>query len=325
MEFLTARKYHSEAMSEDRLAADLAEVASAAALLVAPYLRRVARSAPDVALKVDIHDPVTAHDQYVESVLRAFLDQTVPGSLVLGEEMGEGGGDYKVPTDVAPDGLALPAPTAALDPTVGERVADLGPRVRWIVDPIDGTANFASGLTYFGTSIGVELDGQIVAGVVSVPFNRELFAADSKHAWHLDEMTMERTPLRSAGPTAESEALIAAYYPGIWSLNHDRLRTADHERTLMSHYSVVRRPGAVAVDLAMVAAGWIGVTMGFTFKPWDVAAGIHLVKVAGGKVMNLPMDTDLPNGLRPAIVASVGTLDAKTARSVLEEVAESQS
>ena len=89
----------------------------------------------------------------------------------------------------------------------------------------------------------------------------------------------------------------------------------------MKHYSVVRRPGAAAVDLAMVAAGWIGVAMGFTFKPWDVAAGIHLVKVAGGHVLNLPLATGLPEGLRPAIVASVGTLDAHTARAVLEEVA----
>ena len=229
-------------MTNDHIASDLAEVASAAALLVAPYLRRVARSAPDVATKVDFHDPVTAHDQYVEAVLRAFLDQTVPGSLVLGEEMGEGGVDYKTPADIAPDGLPLPSPTATLDPEVGARVVDLGSRVRWIVDPIDGTANFASGLTYFGTSIGVEVDGQIVAGVVSVPFNWELFAADSKRAWHLDETTMDRTPLRSEGPKSESEALIAAYYPGIWSLDHDRLKTADHEHRLMKHYSVVRRP-----------------------------------------------------------------------------------
>lgn len=300
-------------MSIEQVATDLTEVAVAAALSVAPYLRKVARSAPDVALKVSIHDPVTFHDQHVEGLLRAFLGQSVPGSAVLGEEMGDGGGAVAA----APDCQDL----GALEQDLLERVGSLGGRVRWIVDPIDGTANFASGLTYFGSSIGVELDGEIVGGVVSVPFNRELFAADKTKAWHFNEETGVRTPLRSAGPTAESQALIAAYYPGVWSLNRDPMKTAEHERTLMRTYSVVRRPGAVALDLAMVAAGWIGVTMGFTFQPWDVAAGIHLVKMAGGEVLNLPLDTDLPDGLRPAIVASVGTMRASTARAILEEVA----
>lgn len=300
-------------MTIEQAATDLTEVAVAAALSVAPYLRKVARSAPDVDTKVDIHDPVTVHDQHVEGLLRAFLDQAVPGSAVWGEEMGDGEGAV-APATESQD-------LSALDRELLLRVGNLGERARWIVDPIDGTANFASGLTYFGSSIGVELDGEIVGGVVSVPFNRELFAADTTRAWHFDEETSSRTPLRSAGPTTESEALIASYYPGVWSLDRDPVKTSEHERLLMESYSVVRRPGAVALDLAMVAAGWIGVTMGFTFQPWDVAAGIHLVKMAGGEVLNLPLDTNLPDGLRPAIVASVGTLQASVARGILEEVA----
>lgn len=67
----------------------LAELAATATTLVAPYLRSVARSAPEVGLKQDIHDPVTVHDQRTEAIIRWFLAKFAPGSTVLGEEMGE--------------------------------------------------------------------------------------------------------------------------------------------------------------------------------------------------------------------------------------------
>ena len=66
----------------------LAELAATATSLVAPYLRSVARSAPEVGLKQDIHDPVTVHDQRTEAIIRWFLAKFAPGSTVLGEEMG---------------------------------------------------------------------------------------------------------------------------------------------------------------------------------------------------------------------------------------------
>lgn len=306
-----------EAVVAHQIATDLAEVVSAGALLVAPYLRKVARSAPEVGLKQDIHDPVTIHDRHVEGMLRAFLGAAVPGSRVLGEEMGE---DVSPPEGPEFQECAEAADT--LPSSVRERVGGLGNRVRWIVDPIDGTANFASGLTYFGTSIAAELDGAVVAGAISVPFNYELFVADATNAWHFNESTGTRAPLRSEGPTRESEALIATYYPGHYSLTRRPELTLAHERDLMTHYSTVRRPGAGALDLAMVAAGWIGVSMGVRFKPWDVAAGIQMVKVAGGNVLNLKMGTEEPEGLRPGIVASVGTLRATTAERILRELEE---
>lgn len=298
----------------------LAEIAWGAALLVAPYLRAVARSRPDVSLKADIHDPVTVHDRRTEGAIRKFLAELVPGSRVLGEEMGAGQDLEQIDAAICELG-DLPVATAVrVDPRAASTAGALSGRVRWIVDPIDGTANFAAGLTYFGTSIGVELDGEIVAGVVSIPFNHELFVADDVSAWHVDESTGERTALRSSGPSQESEALLATYYPNAHNLNEDLTAAAARERDLLNAYGTVRRPGAGAVDLAMVAAGWIGASMGVSFKPWDVAAGIHLVKMAGGKVLNLPMGTGEPDGLRPGVVSSVGTLDAVTARRVLGEL-----
>lgn len=307
----------------DSPAGALAEVAWRGASLVAPYLRTVARSLPDVTLKADIHDPVTVHDRNAEGMIRKFFDEVVPGSRVLGEEMGSQARRSDL-LDAELEGVP-PVAATPVDPRAAATAGALGDRVRWIVDPIDGTANFAAGLTYFGTSVGVELDGEIVAGAVCVPFNHESFVADDTTFWHVDESSGKRTPMTSSGPDSESAALIAAYYPNAHNLNEDLEASAKRERDLLNAYGTVRRPGAGALDLAMVAAGWMGASMGVSFKPWDVAAGIHLVKVAGGRVLNLPMGTDEPDGLRPGVVASVGTLDAVTARRILAELDSSAS
>lgn len=283
----------------------LLQIAHRAALGVAPYLKSVARSAPTIDTKASIHDPVTVHDKATEESLRRFLSNAVPGSRFLGEEMGEGG--------LEPDSDS---------PFKGEATS-LGKRVRWIIDPIDGTANFASGLIYFCTSIAAELDGEVVAGAITVPVVGESFLADRTRAWHVSPDGTE-TEMRADGPSSEDTALLATYYPGLWALNNRPQMALEHDRALMTNYATVRRPGAGALDLAHVAAGWIGVSMGVGFKPWDVAAGIHMVRVAGGQVLNLPMGTDLPDGLRPGVVSSGANLDACTAKRVLSEVEEAR-
>lgn len=293
--------------SPSHIATDLAELAAHGALSVAGYLRAAARTAPPYDTKRDLHDPVTAHDRAVETALHNFFGAAIPGSRVLGEEMGE---------QTLPSGVDL-----GREEPLGVGARYLGSRVRWIIDPIDGTANFASGSTYFGTSIGVELDGRIVAGAISIPYTEELFVADLHDAWHIDRHG-QRSPLRSSGPTVESQAVLLSYYPGLGYLRHQPDMAMRHQQLLMGSYMAVRRPGAGALDLAMVAAGWAGAMLGTSFGPWDVAAGIHLVKIAGGHILNLPMRSALPDGLRPAVLATVGSLDASAAQSVLREVDE---
>lgn len=285
--------------SETTVDRELALLALAAGESVAPYLKRVARSKPDFDTKRDFHDPVTVHDKHVEDELRKFLTERTPGCRFLGEEMGES--DPGVPA--SNDG----------------GIKGLGSRLRWIIDPIDGTANFASGLIYFNTSIAAELDGEVVAGSVTVPAVGEAFVADSHRAWHIAADGTE-TEMHADGPRSEATALLATYYPSLGSLVDYPEETARHDVELMSSYGTVRRPGAAALDLAHVAAGWLGALLGIGFSPWDVAAGIHMVKVAGGKVLNLPLDTDLPDGLRPAVVAEGRSVNAETARRVLEEI-----
>lgn len=302
------------------LAHDLATMARDAALAVAPYLRSVARGVAEFQTKADVHDPVTEHDRRVESALHDLLARMVPGSRVLGEETGEG----VLPLE--PPRLGADFTTHFLVPTTPEfqgalrRCAGLGDRVRWIVDPIDGTSNFAAGMAYFNTSVAVELDGVVVAGAVSVPMAHEVFVADALTCWL--ESKEGRRELHADGPAREDASVLISYHPSRSLLVSNPQRALDHEIRLVQAYQAVRRPGAAALDLAQVAAGWCGAMIGTSFKPWDVAAGIHLVRVAGGRVLNLPVGTDLPEGLRPGVVVSARQLDAVTAASVLHEVDE---
>lgn len=287
-------------------------VARAAALSVAPYLRSVARTVTSFDTKTDSHDPVTVHDRHVEGLLHGILGFFVPGSRVLGEEQGE------VTLSPLAEGTVLSGEAAALA-QLGDaaEVHELGDRLRWIVDPIDGTANFACGMAYFGTSIAAELDGQIIAGAVSVPLLHEVFVANATRAWH--EGPEGSRELRAQGPRSESEAVLISYYPTRKLLHDDPLAAANRERRLVEAYMATRRSGACALDLAHIAAGWLGAMIGTAFKPWDVAAGIHMVRVAGGTVVNLPLCTDLTDGYAPGVAASVGSFDAVTIEAVLRE------
>lgn len=299
-------------MSPDSLATELARMVRAAGLSVAPYLRSVARTVTSFDTKRDFHDPVTAHDRAVEARLRRVLGALVPGSRVLGEETGE----HVLPGGQAREDEASADLSALLREDGDAR--RLGARLRWIVDPIDGTANFAAGLPYFNTSIAAELDGRVVAGAISVPLTHELFAADLERAWH--EGPEGVRDLHADGPSRERDGVLLAYYPGRRALHHDARAAVNQERRLADAYSATRRFGACALDLAHVAAGWAGAMIGTNFRPWDVAAGIHLVCVAGGRVLNLPLSTSLPDGLRPGVVAEGAHLDAATPRAVLREV-----
>lgn len=296
---------------------DLAVLAAAASRAVSPYLRRVSRTVMRVDTKADLHDPVTAHDRRVEAVLHTLLAHMVPASRVLGEETGE---HILPPTrQPFPRGFAedFDIPMSPQVQGAIRRVEGLGERVRWIVDPIDGTANFASGLPWFNTSIGVELDGEVVAGVVNAPVLAQTYVADLQDAWSED--AAGTTPLHSQGPTREEEALLVTYHPGLALLTADPAFAAEQERRLVSAYQTSRRLGACALDLAMVAGGWAGCVIGMSFKPWDVAAGLHLVRVAGGHVHTESFGTDLAAGLCPGIVASVGTLDPVRARAAMSD------
>ena len=149
-----------------------------------------------------------------------------------------------------------------------------GPR-RWYIDPLDGTTNYAHGVPHFCVSIGVEDETGLAAGVVHQPLTGELFKAGRGFgAW----LGAERLAVSDRAPL--SQALVGTGFPyDIWEKPERPLKLfAD----LLTHARGVRRAGAAALDLAYVAAGRFDAFLELGLKPWDVAAGIVLVREAGG-------------------------------------------
>ena len=148
---------------------------------------------------------------------------------------------------------------------------------RWIVDPLDGTTNFLHGIPHFAISIGLERDGKPYAGVIYDPIRDELFWAENGTGAFLNNQRL-RVSARRELPTA----LLAAGLPF-----KVRERYPDHAETidrLSGQTSGVRRLGSAALDLAYVAAGRLDGFWAFGLEPWDLAAGLVIVRESGGIV-----------------------------------------
>ena len=193
-------------------------------------------------------DFVTEADRRAERILRAELAKARPGFGFLMEESGA---------------------------TEGEDA-----RRRWIVDPLDGTTNFLHGIPHFAISIGLEEDGAMVAGVVYEPLRDELFWAEKGVGCYLN-----RRRLRVSSRRRMSEAVLATGIP-FKGRAGKRAFLATVERAI-DNTAGIRRLGSAALDLAYVAAGRYDGFWEFGLSPWDVAAGIVLVREAGGFVTDI--------------------------------------
>jgi myo-inositol-1(or 4)-monophosphatase len=151
---------------------------------------------------------------------------------------------------------------------------------RFIVDPLDGTTNFLHGIPQFAISIALEREGQIVSAVVYNPVTDEIFTAEKSHGAYLNDKR-----LRVAARKSLHECLIATGIPFRGRAGHERfLEELPH---VMSSTSGVRRFGSAALDLAWVAAGRFDAFWERGLAQWDIAAGILLVREAGGVVSDL--------------------------------------
>jgi myo-inositol-1(or 4)-monophosphatase len=151
---------------------------------------------------------------------------------------------------------------------------------RWLIDPLDGTTNFAHGLPFFCVSIAVEERGRAIAGAVCAPaLGWEFSAARGRGAW-LGAHGSDRR-LRVSETATLDGALLATGFP------YDNATSAQNNFAefiaLYQQTHGVRRVGAAALDLAMVAAGWLDGYWEMKLKPWDLAAGALLVEEAGGR------------------------------------------
>ncbi len=158
-----------------------------------------------------------------------------------------------------------------------------GPSARWIVDPIDGTANFAHGIPWFAVSIALEEAGRVTCGVVTVPPTGECFVAERGRGAHLLHGRAAPVRLAVSGTGEIGQALLATGLPR----EPDRPRLVRTIPRAMLRSLEVRVMGAAAVHLAYVAAGRLDAFWEAALSPWDVAAGILLVEEAGGTVTDL--------------------------------------
>ncbi len=154
---------------------------------------------------------------------------------------------------------------------------------RWIIDPLDGTTNFAHGLPWFAVSIALEHAGQIVAGVVYHPGIDELFVAERGQGAFVRRGAQEE-PLRVSDIAQISEAVVATGLP--FDVRETGRNLA--QISLMSRTAIeVRMMGSAAINLAYVAAGRLAAFWEPGLNPWDVAAGSVLVEEAGGSITDM--------------------------------------
>ena len=161
---------------------------------------------------------------------------------------------------------------------------------RWIVDPLDGTTNFLHGIPLFSVSIALERQGQIVAGVVYNPAMDELYTAERGGGAFMNDRR-----LRVAGRSKLIDAVIGCGMPHLGRGQHGNFLI--ELRNVMAEVSGVRRLGSAALDLAYVAAGRMDGFWETGLSSWDIAAGILLVREAGGFVSDMDGAQDmLDNG-----------------------------
>lgn len=222
-------------------------------------LKEVFRSHMVVDTKSSPQDLVTVWDQRTEETLIAALTRAVPDSRITGEEGGSHGTG----------------------------------RLEWIIDPIDGTSNFAHGFAMFSISIAAAVDDEVIAGVVHDPINQLTFSADDDAAWLSVGTTGERRlqPQAKAGQAEEQLNLVTSYPSAeVIALRGEESLHAFGE--LVSTYATVRRVVSGALELCHAAAGWADVAAGVGTNPWDVAAAQLILRRAGGRYLAFGARTD---------------------------------
>lgn len=214
--------------------------------------RSLARDFGEVEhLQVSVKGPanfVSAADLRAEEIIFAELSKARPGYGFLMEERGEVQGADRTH--------------------------------RWIVDPLDGTTNFLHSIPIFAVSIALEREGELVAGLVYNPVMNETFTAEKGQGAFLNDRRM-----RVAARAELSTAVIGTGVPHSGRPGHEQfLREV---QSVMGSSAGVRRTGSAALDLAWTAAGRFDGFWESNLRPWDMAAGMVLVKEAGGYVTDM--------------------------------------
>ncbi len=244
-------------------------------------------------LQVSVKGPsdfVSQADLRSEQTLREELARARPGYAFLMEESGASGGDNWT--------------------------------WRWVVDPLDGTTNFLHGIPHWAISIGLERrtqDGaaEVVAGMIYSPVNDEMFWAEKGGGAFLNDRRLRVSSRREL-----AAAVFATGIPFAAVTAANRLAFARTLGSLMPATAGIRRLGAAALDFAWVAAGRYDGYWELGIKPWDMAAGILIVREAGGTVTDpAGAETRLRDDAGNDVVASNAYLHPKLLEHVADGVA----
>ncbi len=198
------------------------------------------------------HDLVTAADRASEQLIVKRLKERFPEHGIVAEEGGR---------------------------------AEMEAPLRWYVDPLDGTTNFAHDFPIWNVTLALAKGNEVIAGVVYDPLNRELFAAERGAGARLNG-----APIRVSKAATLNESLVATGFPS--RRRHQNVNIHFYYQLAMVTHGV-RRAGAAAIDIAYTACGRLEAFWEFGLNPWDMAAGTLLVEEAGGRVSGMqgePLD-----------------------------------
>jgi myo-inositol-1(or 4)-monophosphatase len=259
------------------VAVELVEIASTAALAAGKHAAAAFRGRVPARAKTSLHDLVTDIDREAERIVVDEILRRCPDSTIVAEESGTQG--------------------------TGE--------VKWYVDPVDGTNNFARGIPFFCVSIAAAIDGRLEAAAIHDPVRGELMTATRRGAF------LNGEPIAARGARSDEESLLLTDFPSPKAPND----LADHGMlaALITRFGTVRRLGSGALALAYVACGRADAALMTTASVWDIAAGALLVEMAGGQGAAPSAQAGAP-WMGPAYVATCREFDLSSSvlRSFLE-------
>lgn len=216
-----------------------------AALLGGDLLRQGFGTHFKIANKEGRHNLVTEYDHRSEKEILRFLVEQGPPCRFVAEESG----------------------------STGDKKSSLV----WIVDPLDGTVNFAHGIPMFSVSIGAELDGVLFCGVIYQPMTHELFVTEKGKGAFLNG-----APIHVSSAKTLRESILATGFP--YNLAENPSHCIEHFVDVLRAGTPIRRIGSAAIDLAYTAAGRFEGFFEVSLCPWDCAAGALMIDEAGGQM-----------------------------------------
>jgi len=222
----------------------LKEVAITAALGAGEKLKEGFGTTFEISSKEGIHNLVTEYDLIAEQYIISKITSAFPRHSILSEEAGK---------------------------------QETESEYRWIIDPLDGTVNFAHSIPIFCVSIAVEYKGEIVCGVIFNPMIEELFVAVKGKGSTLNGKKIEVSTTKTV-----KESILVTGFP--YDVANNPNGAIDDIVTILKLGLPIRRLGSAALDLAYLAAGRFDGYWESKLQPWDVAAGLLVVREAGGKV-----------------------------------------